>query len=259
MAAANQQQIVNNNEQNIQTIYISPNVIHRMFNYVLAYEPFEYICIRQNVCEQMLNQQFQMSNQEYIWQLYIRYLCCTGHINTLFNMLRYIENYYIQENNNININLFELFLNRNDVPGFENITILDMFILWNNNDNFIMRLRNLHATTHITQQNIINFIHQNIWSNPFQNILQIPGFPSFHRNNIVQLPEINALIANGNQINIQIRLQRHISHFHNSVIGVIRDYQINNNQEQEILNELIINNPELNNEHIQNNNIVMAI
>ena len=260
--------IVQHNYENIQrdnmTVYISPSEVHRMFTFTMEYQPFENECINQNVCERMLQygDNILISNQEYIWQLYVRYLCTNGRINTLFNMLQHINTHFIEEQNLYNIDSFEMFLNRVDVPGFEGDTILDTFIMWNNDDVTIERLCDLGATTHIRYDNIINILHHRQWSNPFDNIMQIHGFPSFERNRIIQQPDIRDMMNNGIRIHNNASIQRHISHFYNCIIGLIRIHNPENNgqnyNEQEVLNQIIIINPEINNQEFQNNNIIVA-
>ena len=271
MAAAAIQQPLNNVniERHYTNIYISPTIVHRMFNFIMGFQPFENHCLNQNVCERMLGAdnvgEILMSNQEYIWHLYIRYLSCSGRTNLMFEMLDRIVEFYRDVYNNVN--RFELFLNRVDVPGFEGTTILDTVILWNNdNDDTIQQLYRMGATTHITLRNIINVIHRREWINPFTNIMHIPGFPNFHRNNLIRQPEILEVVERGVIIHQHARAVRHISHFYETIISLLRydndnvhQDNINNvNNEQQILNELIINNPDINNHHVQNNHVVIA-
>ena len=209
MAAAAVQQPNNGNlEREHTTIYISPTVVHRMFNFIMMYQPFENHCLNNNVCERMLGADnvgdIFMSNQEYIWQLYIRYLSCAGRTDLLFDMLDRIVEFYHGEMDH-NVNRFELFINRVDVPGFQGTTILDTFIMWNNNDEAIQQLYHMGATTHITYRNITNVTHLRAWENPFTNIMNIPGFPNFHRNNLIRQPEIIEALERGVHIH-----QKHV-------------------------------------------------
>ena len=260
---------VQHNDNNIarenMVVYISPNAVHRMFTIIMEYQPFENECINQNVFQRMLqpgNNDLLISNQEYIWHLYVRYLCCNGRVNSLFGILQHIRQHLNEDANQFNVNSFELFLNRVDVPGFEGTTVLDTFIMWNNDDYSVEQLYGLGAATHITVDNITNVLHHRQWTNPFANIIQIPGFPSFERNRIIQQQDIAALIHQGAYIHNNADITRHISHYYNTIIGIIhgnnRDPDGIHENEQELLNQLIINNPDINNEHIQNNNVVIA-
>lgn len=265
MAAAAVQDNNNNIARENMIVYLSPNAVHRMFTVIMEYQPFENECINQNVLQRMLqpgNNDILISNQEYIWHLYIRYLCCNGRLNSMFNMLEHIRQDLNEDANRFNVDSIEMFLNRVDVPGFEGNTILDTFIMWNNDDIAVERLYEFGAVTHITLDNITNIIHHRHWTNPFVNIMRIPGFPSFVRNRIIQQQDIMALINQGERIHNNAAITRHISHYYNTIVGIIhgnnRDPDGIHENEEERLNQIIINNPDINNEHIQNNNIVIA-
>jgi len=247
-------------ERENMTVYLSPNAVHRMFTVIMEYQPFENECINRNVCQRMLHQDdnnILMSNQEYIWQLYVRYLSCNGRVNSLFDMLQMIQRNVNEDQNQYAMDSFEMFLNRVDVPGFEGDTILDTFIAWNNDDISVERFIELGATSHIRVDTITNVLHHRPWSNPFANIMRIPGFPSFERNRVIQQHDIRERMNNGVRIHNNATIERHVSHFYNSVIGMLRRNNRDNYDEQEVLNQIVLNNPDIDNDYIQNNDIVI--
>jgi hypothetical protein len=128
--------------------------------------------------------------------------------------------------NNNNEDAFRLFLNRVDVPGFEDETILDTVLLWNNNATFVCALHNMGAVSHIKYTNIIQRIHRMEWINPFEPIVMIEGFPQFHHNALLDNQNIGNNIANYADY-YHFVARRHIAHFEDNMQGLfaILDYE----------------------------------
>lgn len=212
-----------------ETIYIGPRIVHNMFQSHLDFEQFHGLCVQQNVMR-FLNQNIAMTNFEYIKQLYVRYLCFTGQTDMLLMSLNNIYNnmhlHGILFDDQNNENNFHHFINRVDVPGFENQTLMDTAIMYYNNTNIICVLHNMGGVSHINYRNVINHIHRTEWFNPFNNIINIPHAPQF---NGQYLMEHNIIQNNlhGNINNVIAR--RHISHFENIIHAL---YAIMNNEDQ---------------------------
>lgn len=182
----------------IPMLYISPLHYSRLFDMFVQYQPFLNACARSNVYQHLMNHNIMMDNEEYSHELYCRYLCCTGRVNDLFAHLNLVRNMYgIRLRNGVNRNnmnedfdanahnnelenMCHRFMNRVDVPGFENNTLLDMFMMYNNDCDSVVRLHYMGAQTHFRSYNYHNFIHNCAWENPFAQLLNGIGFPVLH-------------------------------------------------------------------------------
>ena len=204
------------------------------------------------------NQIIDITNQEYIWHLYVRYLCCCGQYNELTSTLRNIrETYQALGPDHQNRDLFTLFLNRVDVPGMENLTFLDHFLMWCNNSHMVEQLTNMGAQTHYTYQNYRNVLHRTMYVNPFSEFINIPGFPVFDQLNLVRQPSIRAILQNGNRLGINITVRRHIGHYRNTLHALVHNADFENHHErQRALLQLPFDNPELRDYDVRNNPIV---
>ena len=156
----------NNQQYNMQHvdpfIYISPDNVQRNIPHYTR-EYFTQLCIEQRV--------IQNENMDYelFMQIYIRYLCCAGLLNTLFQTLEEVRNHY--QNNQ----QFRQFLNIQNVIQLNNEPFIYTFVRWNNNANSFHRL--LQLGCHFNDISVTNLVSHTRWTNPLINILYLPGFP----------------------------------------------------------------------------------
>ena len=270
--AARQHAIVNplpnnnldHNEAPIQTynrMYVSPDQIHAMFDETMDINEFTELCHTEGVCRHLQNRRFEntyITNDEYIWHIYTRYLCCAGDIDGLMDMLDFLRTHYTDNEDDLfNEDAFHLFLNRVDVPGFENTTILDMFIMWNSNLEMVIELDVMGARSHITHNIFTNYIHNSEWSNPFAGVMSIPGFPDITRNAFLVVDDVQEIIReHGDVIDNEIVIMRHGTHFQDTLFGVIQCIpNARNDQYMNLYDMMLQNNPILNNDAVLDTDI----
>lgn len=260
--AANQNNYYNNprnmNDNNLQRnmnhraddelIYVTPRRIHNMVA-LYQFDQFAAIMQQHNLFENLQQNggQLLMTNVEYLRQIYLRYLCVTGDGIRFFATLRHYYNECISwgggEGGEVGENgyneAFIRFLNRTDVPGFEDTTIMDMFIVWIDDYNGVTHLHNMGALSHINAGNIDVIIHCLDWQNPFRGIIDIPGIPQFNRDEFMEHHDVALQIINNiNAMNYNnIRFVRHIRHFQNNARALFDILQ--NNDDNAQLNHLL--------------------